>query len=54
MELLEEQLVLDELDEVLLEVVEALACHVEDHGDVVDLDGIVLGVRGVSLDCHGD
>ena len=39
-ELGEEQLVLHQLDEVLLEVVELLGRHVEDHGDVVDFDGV--------------
>ena len=49
MELLEKQLVAHELDEVLLEGVELLAGHVEDHRDVVDLDGVL----GVSSVCHG-
>ena len=39
-ELGEEQLVLHQLDEVLLEVIELLGRHVEDHGDVVDFDGV--------------
>ena len=46
-ELLEEQLVLHHLDEVLLEAVELLAGHVEDHGDVVDLDGELAVVLGI-------
>ncbi len=44
-ELGEEQFVLHQLDEVLLEVIELLGRHVEDHGDVVDgfhLEGDVL------------
>lgn len=48
-ELGEEQLVLHQLDEVLLEVIELLGRHVEDHGDVVDFDG-VFGGCGLS---HG-
>ncbi len=48
-ELLEEQLVFHELDEVFLEVVELLGGHVENHGDVVDFDGVLLGrCRGVA------
>ena len=47
-ELVEEQLVLHELDEVLLEAVELLGCHVEDHRDVVDLDGVFGRCGG----CH--
>ena len=45
-ELGEEQLVLHQLDEVLLEVIELLGRHVEDHGDVVDFDGVFCFVRG--------
>lgn len=41
-ELGEEQLVLHQLDEVLLEVIELLGRHVEDHGDVVESSGITL------------
>ena len=51
-ELGEEELMADELDEILLEVVELLRRHVEDHRDVVDLDGVFgLGADGVG---HGD
>ena len=37
-ELLEEQLVLSELDEILFEVSEGLGRHVENHGDVFNLN----------------
>ena len=44
-ELGEEQLVLYQLDEVLLEVVELLGRHVEDHSDVVESSGITLALN---------
>lgn len=50
-ELGEEQFALHQLDEVLLEVVELLGRHVEDHGDVVDFDGVF---RGGGLSHGGD
>ncbi len=39
-ELLEVKLAFHQLDEVLLQVVQLLGSHVEDHGDVVDFDGV--------------